>query len=302
MVNNHRHYQFKSTHVKTLVKSGSGLGLRPRHQLFGWLTKQPPRRLQQRAIWYYGRQESKRWWRWLIVLIVLVLGTLIWLLLFSPAFKLTDIQVNGLRRFSVQEIKLNINPILQERYLGILPKDNYFLLPKKALIKQLLKITVIEDVKIKPILFHGLRVDIKERIASVVWQRGDRFAEVDLNGLVIKDLATSTIAELPLVVDVNLEPLKLGINVVDAAVVKLVIDAQKDLLNIKIKNFIFTSEPQQLIILTDRGWQVILTTQQPLIKQQQALDTILSSLSTDQQQRIDYIDVRLPDLPTYKLK
>lgn len=301
MVNSFNQPRFK-TPIKSLFKTRANLRLRPRHQLFGWLTKRPPRRLQQRAIWYYGRQESKKWWRWLLILLAISLGALIWLLFFSPIFKLSDIQLSGLRRLTIQEVNLAIEPVLQERYFKSLPKNNYFLLPMEELTARLSTISIIEGVDLKRRLPNGLTIDIHERIASVVWQRGDKYVEVDLNGVAIKELTTSSIAELPLVADNQLEAIELGTNVTNSEIVKLAIGAQKNLLNIKIKNFIIGSETLQLIAVTDRGWQIYLTTQQSFDRQQQTLDTVLSSLTPDQQQRIEYIDIQLPDLPTYKLK
>lgn len=48
-------------------------------------------------------------------------------------------------------------------------------------------------------------------------------------------------------------------------------------------------------------WSVYFGIQAKVSDQREALDALLATLNAEQRNRLDYIDVRLPDLPTYKL-
>lgn len=259
-----------------------------------------PRRLQQRALRYYQHNEARHWRGVLAVIISLAVLGLGWVIFFSPWLRITDVSVTGLQRLDKSVVLLLADSELNKNLLWVLPRRTWALVPITAIKKRISELPTVANMEVKRRFPNTIIITISERLASVTWQTGSQRFEVDNTGQAISEIPTSTESSLPLVIDYTNASVNLGSAASPANLIQLVLDAHKALAGRGVTSY-SVEEARDHIQVHLGSWRIYLGTQASITEQQTAIDALIASLANEQVKKLDYIDVRVPDLPTYKL-
>ncbi|KKQ41190.1 MAG: Cell division protein DivIB [Candidatus Magasanikbacteria bacterium GW2011_GWA2_37_8] len=120
-----------------------------------------------------------------IVLTALFIGWII-LILFLPYFRIQKINYDGLKIIKQAELDIWFNDKL---FSGkIIPWNNYFLVSTNNLTNKAISHFGLEAIEIRKIFPHELKIVIKEKISSVIYDNGQNYYLLDNNGYSIKYL------------------------------------------------------------------------------------------------------------------
>ena len=258
-----------------------------------------PRRLQQRALRYYQHSEA-RWWRWLLVMVIIIaLLGLGWILLFSPWVRITTVSITGLQRIDKTVIQALADVELNHNLLWVVPRRTWTLAPMAVIKDRISELPAIAHVEVKKRFPNSVIITIEERLASVTWHTGAQRFEVDNTSLAIRELPSTTESSLPLVNDITNAPLSLGSSAAPAELIQLVLDTNQLLAGRGVTDY-SVEEVRDHIQVHLATWRIYLGDEASVSDQLLALDALLGSLTAEQIKKLDYIDIRVPDLPTYK--
>lgn len=264
-----------------------------------------PRRVQQRALPYYQKHDSRRWKLWVSILAVgLVAGTG-WLLLASPVLAIRSVNIEGLNRIPQDEVSAKVEQQLNGRWMLAFSRRQVLLAPTEAIRGAIAAMPAVKSVDVSRSISGKLTVKVEERIASVQWESAGQAYEVDLEGKVIRPLASakeaSPQASLPRIVTDANATTTVGDTVASPEIIQLAIEAAPGPQG---RGSDFASpgaSPSELYIHTG-DTKVLLTTNKPLDEQYQSARSVVASVPRQDVSKIELIDVRLPELPTYKLR
>jgi cell division septal protein FtsQ len=220
--------------------------------------------------------------------------------LFSPWLRITNVEIVGLQRVDRATVQAAIDAELDSNLLWVLPRRSWLLAPTSQIEAELRALPAVAQVSSERNFPGSLTVTIQERIASVSWQSGERFYEVDDSGQAIREMATTSDPLLPLVIDSTSTAISLGGTAAPSELIKLVLEAHSALAGRGVVSYGVDGSRSNVKVSLGT-WSVYFGIQAKVSDQREALDALLATLNAEQRNRLDYIDVRLPDLPTYKL-
>jgi cell division septal protein FtsQ len=232
-------------------------------------------------------------WRWLGIS---TLALAIYLIFFSPVFIATDFDI-------VNNHLISDEKILQAGFPNGFKPLNVLLMNetkiKRSIVKQILQ---IEDVKFKKDLLHQrLLVDIKERDTAIIWQSNNERFLINRDG-VVYDVAS---IDSPLVVveDLKNVPVTLGQKIVAREFVEFISAVSANLprqTGLTIRRVTVPETTFEVEIETSAGWKLILDTTRSWENQLNNLMRVLQQLNPADQQKLNYVDLRIPDRVYYK--
>lgn len=167
---------------------------RPKENLWRrWLKYRERKKMfkRQEAKWQNGRHPYKTEVasiRKVITSIVLTLLFISWiiLILFLPYFRIQKINYEGLKTIKQTDLDAWFNNKL---FSGkIIPWNNYFLVSTSNLTNEIISQFGLEAVEINKTFPHELKIIIKEKISSVIYDNGQNYYLLDNNGYSIKYL------------------------------------------------------------------------------------------------------------------
>ena len=125
-------------------------------------------------------------------IILLVLTILVWLntMIFLPYFRVTKLKTQGLNIIKEDEIHNFINNNFLIPKHNWWPKNNYFILNKDTVAKQLKENFAIENVLVEKKFPNQINVIIKEKTTSVIYDNGREYVLLDEEGRFVKTLKT----------------------------------------------------------------------------------------------------------------
>jgi cell division septal protein FtsQ len=233
------------------------------------------------------------------MVIIIALVGLSWILLFSSWVRITIVSITGLQRVDRAVIQTLADVELNHNLLWVVPKRTWTLAPIAVIKDRISELPAIARVEVKKRFPNSVIITIEERLASVTWQTSAQRFEVDNTSLAIRELPTTTESLLPLVTDDTNSPLSLGSSAAPAELIQLVLDINQLLAGRGVTNY-SVEEVRDHIQVHLGTWRIYLGNQASVSDQLLALDALLGSLTAEQIKKLDYIDVRVPDLPTYK--
>lgn len=126
----------------------------------------------------------------LITICVLCLSTMLGLLLYHPFFRINDISVSGLVRLTEPEFIEGTNAVLQGNHYLIIPRDNYFFLSIEEIEDILTERYILEDISIIANFPSSLSIVIQEKISTIIYDNGETYAYMGLDGKVVEEIRT----------------------------------------------------------------------------------------------------------------
>jgi len=123
--------------------------------------------------------------------IALIIGVLVWFFCAAPLWRLHDIRVEGLTRFSTGELEQKIWEQAGKRRYLVFRQDNLLLFNDDEAMANILAAYNFADLKIEKKLFHTLIVKVSERPYAFIFQQGNGFFYASPEAYVIREAQVS---------------------------------------------------------------------------------------------------------------
>ncbi|HOZ16396.1 MAG TPA: FtsQ-type POTRA domain-containing protein [Candidatus Portnoybacteria bacterium] len=237
------------------------------------------------------KKSRKRVIIWIISLFVLAM--IIYVLFFSPIFKIKEIIIFGNRKVSAEEIKNN------------LVCENIILTNNKNIRNQLLKKNLaILELKIRKNLFkRKLEINIEEREEIGIVCSVDRCFYFDKEGIVFQKAPITSGSLITIVQDYSNRNYELGNKIADKSFIDIILEITKDLfseIGLKILSFNISSYPiKELKAITSEGWYVLFNLERNINNQLLLLKVGLKE-KIKNRTNLHYVDLRIENRIYYK--
>lgn len=140
------------------------------------------------------RRRKKRFKRFVfrVVLLIIFAGALIWAS-WLEQFSIQKIVIVGTSGQTASGIEQAVNNILDQRYFGVVPKRNFLIYPKRAIIQNVLKAyPEIGSAGVGTELVHTLNIRLRERSPAALWCQNDLCYVMDDSAYVYALAASSS--------------------------------------------------------------------------------------------------------------
>jgi len=118
---------------------------------------------------------KKSWFKFCLVLILAGLIFLIWFFLSAKFFEIKEIRIEGLTRFSEEEISMYVTEQENNTRLGIFKESNIFLFDKEEVMQNINQEYNFSKLEIRKKLPNILELRIEERPYAFIFQQGEGF-------------------------------------------------------------------------------------------------------------------------------
>jgi cell division septal protein FtsQ len=213
---------------------------------------------------------------WIAALVLLLLGSIAYLLLFSRVFQIKEVAITGANEVSQEEIR------------SFFPANNIFLIDTAEIKKNILNtFPEIAEVKIDRSLPATLNVEIKERVAAIIWCKEERECFlVDQTGTVFAEAFFEETDLLKVFAEKELLQEK-----AIGQILEIDSKFKKDL-HAEIEKILFVSL-QRLNVKTVEGWEIYFNLEKDLTWQLTQLHLVLQrQISPEERESLQYIDLR----------
>ncbi len=184
---------------------------------------------------YFRPKEPRRWIGYLIAFVCAsgtVAGT--WALLTLPTFAYAEVHVEGTETIPAENVERDIRAYIEEPVARVLRRSNRFLFDADVLRDRLAATYPFDRITVEA-AGKGVQVRVRERQSELLWRSADQLWLVDLQGLVIRTVATEELGSfkrLQTFVDVNDESVVVGGTVLSAQEVSGIRQVQDRLLDL----------------------------------------------------------------------
>lgn len=239
---------------------------------------------------------------WIVVSVCICIILLFILLLSLPIFKITTVSVSGLNQTTKEEFESHISDYLHQRRSLFFHNTNRFLFSKSTMKIYLDSYYNFEQFQVS-LKKNTLSIDLQERSSQLVWKTTDGLYLADFNGVIIRQIQqTDPVSSLPVFVDRNNIPVKIGGNVLSAEEIFKTFEFQKGLKRLQIQ----FSETQVdrlagkwIGMLTTNGYTILYDATGDIDAQLKRLE-VLQKETLKNIQKLQYIDLRFGDHVYYK--
>ena len=238
-----------------------------------------------------------------LVLALLLLIGVAYLLFFSSFFRVKKIVVDSSPSLASQkwQIEKEVRAALEEPWLWLLKRNNFFLVDLKGLEEMVLsQYPQVKEAEIKRSPPDQLSLTLKERTAFALWQisaSGQLFL-VDGSGVLFEELATSADAlDSGLLFFVFEGGGKRDIleEVISPAKLQQIVEVNRyfsETLKIEVESFILDAR-EKLDVKTSEGWQALLAFSEELDLSLTKLSLLLErEIPPEKRKNLEYIDLR----------
>lgn len=220
------------------------------------------------------------------LILIIFFAALIYLLFFSPIFRIKKIIVDS----AVSEANSEFEKLKGRNILTLHSADI-----EKEITAQF---GDLADLKIIRGLPDTLRIELKERQSKIVWQVEGRNYLVDSQGLIIKEIQGES--DLPKVKDNKNLPVLANQAVASEIFLNFIVEVNNkfsEVIGFRISSFGINETIFQVDALTDQGWKVIFDTTRSVNPQ---LSDLKQFLSEHKDEMTEYADVRIEGKVYYK--
>lgn len=251
---------------------------------------------------------SRMLFYFLLVVFLTVAG---YVLLFSPYLKIQAISIHGIKELDYDAVTAKTASVIQGKYLKIIPKDNYFLVSKRKMSKNLTEeFKKIKLVKIKKMFPGAISIEIKERDSLILWCSGGPCYIIDESGFAYtsSDLDAPEVVQNNLIqiIDTSARPVEIGEKILNEEYVLYLLALREKIKknDLKVSEQWYTPSlvADEVEIETSYGWRVYFSSK---INPDRALRTLKAFLDgeiDDKRERLEYVDLRIENKVFYRLK
>ncbi len=265
------------------------------------------RRYPQRSLPYRDRyrQEQRRKFLYkiyfVLFLTVLTVGGIGYLLFFGRLFDIREITIKGNEILQTADIQNITDKWLDQKRLMIAHRANIFFISSQDLKSKLSDdFPRIVEVKIQRKDRHALDLTIVENKTEYIYcVSQDRCFQLDKTGLAFAESAPSSGAIYIRIDDERDITIDLGDHFDKPELFEnfVILSRLANDQNLSLKNFVIPKDRfDEFEIITTLGWKIILNSTIDPIKQMTSfLAFYKQKMTTDQRDKLQYVDLRIPD-------
>ena len=244
---------------------------------------------------------------WITLLIILLLGTGSYFILFFPKFQVSNIKIAGYQKVSNQDIEDLVLDNVKKKFIG---NDFIGISSKSIFIASTAKIEnsvyksfpAIEEVAVQKELPNTLRLTIKERQPVAIFcQDDDHCFFIDKNGVIFERIQDISGEYMMLKLAANAIDIELGKEVVSPSTIDVVKKVEYNLesnFGIDIREILVSSS---LIVRTAENWDIYFNPDSDINLQIAKLNSLLESeITQGQRKSLQYIYLQYKDRAYYK--
>jgi len=228
------------------------------------------------------------------LILLLIFAWLIFYFFFrSNFFKIKDVEIEGSKTVSVEDLRQLIDKILEKN-------DNIWLFKIGEVEKEILRDHPdIEKVVFKRGLPSTIYVSLQERSPKILWQSGDNTYLVDNSGIAYEKSGPRT--DLTKIIDKKEVAVKVGEKIITKDFVEFVNKVAAKFPQAtgrKVKNFAVEETIFEVTAISERGERFIFDTTREAESQLGNLQRVLKKIGREK--KIEYIDLRVEEWVYYK--
>ena len=220
---------------------------------------------------------------------------LLWLLFFSALFKITNIEIYGVG----ENIAKEVDPLARQVALNkLLGKNNLLFFDKNELSEILNDKYYLQNLNIKKVLFHTLKITLEEKRQIAVWLEDEKYFYLDGEGNTINQVDSLNIngSQLPLIqnlTDIKIMGRKANINKPIIDYILTLFDEFKDKKHgFEIERFVIDKDLNTVKMSILGGPKIFFNLEETVIEQTARLELIIKQSLKDNFGAKEYIDLR----------
>lgn len=258
------------------------------------------------------KQEKQPGKGGVIFLWTIVLGTFIYIFLFSPFVLIEEIQVSGNSIVSGEALQGFVDDQLRGTYLNIFPKRSFLLVQPETLRKAILsEYPLLATVSVKRVFPNRIFIQVTEKKKILLWYSGENSFLVDENGAThdsTRALSPENNAFMIAIVDTSAQRVTLGDKVFDPKYGTFIIEAYREFseqlgLSLEPRFTIGSRFAEEVRAKTDEGWEVYFSTEIPLETSLNTLKLLFEKeLPKEKRMNLAYIDLRAENRAYYTFR
>jgi len=261
----------------------------------------------KRSYEYLHEQSLSLRRRVLLYLGVVLIIYLVYLLFYSPAYKIKQIFISGHLDTPQAEINDLIWQSINKNSWLLFPQDNYFFLNKKRLQNDFQSEFLLDELKIKKLPPDTLLIELTERAGQFIWVTNERIYLFDLDGNIFKEIPARELVNIgmPIVYDSSNSNIEINDKVLNSDLINVVSYiyqkfSEFGLPAIELDSFRVDSPKANFLRLTSKqGFEIHISTMIPVDKQINKLKRSLMEGKIDLN-KIEYINLRIDNQVIYK--
>lgn len=252
----------------------------------------------------FNKPEKSIWIKLNFTFVVFIIALVVYFLLFSSLFKITNIKFSGPEGFDTSILKKTIDDQLQNEKVLFLPKDNLILFSKNNLINSFKNHPTLKRIVVKKKPFHSLEINYSLRQAEILIFNQNIYWTADREGYILSVVENENEFNGPKIYD-KFQDYNVTEKVSYHDKLNSYIETWSDVQN---KYSALEINPLQINILAkennfelvvNKGWKVIFTTDYEIDKQLQILTELIND-KIENLENLNYIDLRIENWIYYQ--
>ncbi len=248
---------------------------------------------------------------WLSCLLLIILGTAFYFVVFSSVFKIKEIQISGDIKISVEEIRNIILEQIDKKYL----KKSIFLVNFKEINRAILeKFPQVAKITIDRSFPNVLAVVVEERKPVAVFlqarpsfpeenlgEQGEDYYFIDNEGIIFEKISEIPPQMLKIKNSAWISNLELGKGLLSKEKLEQILKIEKKLedLEIPLREVSIISD-KRLNVETSEDWKIFFNPKEDLDWQLIELDLLIKKrIPSDKRKNLEYIDLRFEKIYIY---
>ncbi|HRH23702.1 MAG TPA: FtsQ-type POTRA domain-containing protein [Candidatus Magasanikbacteria bacterium] len=136
----------------------------------------------------YRKEDTTGNKKMMIKLSVLVVSILllIYMVIFSGLFNITDVHISGNSRITTAEIEEVISNTLGYKSFGFIPNSSFLIANTLDISEVLKKRFPIDEIQVEKRFPHEMNIVIKEKVSTIIYDNGVMYGLVGLDGSVVE--------------------------------------------------------------------------------------------------------------------
>jgi cell division septal protein FtsQ len=245
----------------------------------------------------------------IFLLIIFLTANIIWILIYSPIFKIKNITINLLKPneislISQEELREIVLENLKSNYI-FSPKNNFFLIDSDKIQKSIADKYIFENILISKKPPKSLIINITEYDYAIIWSENEKYYYVSQDGTIISETAEENLkTNFPFIRNIGKQMIldnRLNIKKEDFDFIKQLYSINK-LKNIFIldKFFYNVDNAGSITAKVKEGPELYFKTTDSVEGQIVKLDVLKNNKLKNDFQKKTYIDLRYGDMVYYK--
>jgi len=244
------------------------------------------------------------------LLLLSFIGVSVWVLFFSDYAQIEEVEILA-NKIDTQAIESIVNNHRDEFWFQYGSRNNFLLFSRKQVERGIKdQFETVRSVEFESEFPNKIKILIEERVGVVVWCSREKCFLLDELGLAFYELEggerKERFKDYYQITDNSHLEIEKGQQVEEGQMVFFLLDLEQLLeqkIDLKLKKELETPSliSQELRVETENGWQIYFNLKDSLEAQVDLLEEVLkSSISESEQEKLDYIDLRVSGKAIYK--